>query len=155
MGLLDLEVPGQAHAAARLSGEPVIWLATTTASGRAHAVPVWFVWADPVVTVFTRPDTGKVAHLRARSAVSLHLDTAAHGTDVVLLRGRAALGEESVDPDDEAAFAAKYAPMLGGGSFADWRVDFSLPVVVTVTSLVAWRGTPEGLDQQVVGAQVS
>lgn len=148
MTLLDARIPGQAHAAERLRDAPVIWLATTTRSGSPHAVPVWFWWGDPAVVLFSRPDTGKVAHLRARPHVALHLDTAAHGADVVLLRGRASLE----DPDDEAerAFAAKYAPMLGGSPFAAWRETFSLAVVVTVESIVAWRATPEGLDQLVV-----
>ncbi len=155
MALLDPSVPGQAHAADRLRDDPVIWLATTTRSGRPHAVPVWFWWNDPVVLLFTRPGTGKVAHLRSRPEVALHLDTAAAGGDVVLLRGRAApvAPDGEGGPDDEAvrAFAAKYASMLGGQSFDQWRESFSLPVLVTVESLIAWRATPEGLDQQVVG----
>ena len=70
MALLNPQVPGQAHVGQRLRDEPVIWLATTTRSGAPHAVPVWFWWSDPVVTLFTRPDTGKVAHLRARPQVA-------------------------------------------------------------------------------------
>jgi PPOX class probable F420-dependent enzyme len=152
MALLNPDVPGQAHADSRLRGESVIWLATTTRSGAPHAVPVWFWWHDPVVTLFSRPDTGKIAHLRARPQVALHLDTASHGGDVVLLRGRAVPGGPGVDLDDEAerAFGAKYAPMLGGASFGQWRETFSLPVVVTVASIVAWRATADGLEQLVV-----
>jgi PPOX class probable F420-dependent enzyme len=153
MTLLDPQVPGQGHADDRLEAAPVIWLATTNRSGSPHVVPVWFWWSDPVVTMFTRPDTGKVAHLRSRPQVALHLDTAGHGGDVVLLRGRATLGdpgEQLPDDDAEPAFAAKYASMLGARSFAQWRETFTIPVVVTVESIVAWRATPEGLDQQVV-----
>lgn len=149
MTLLDPQVPGQAHAGTRLRGDPVIWLATTTRTGDPHAVPVWFLWHDPVITLFTRPDTAKVAHLRARPRVALHLDTAGHGADVVLLRGNATLDDP--EDGDVAAFARKYEPMLGGQPFVQWREMFSLPVLVTVESIVAWRATPEGLDQQVVG----
>lgn len=142
--LLDPADPVLAHAGTRLRTEPVLWLATS----RPHAVPVWFSWTDPVVTIFSRPDTVKVAHLRADPAVALHLDTAAGGTDVVLLSGRVEFG----DPHDERerAFAAKYADQLGGQSFAQWRSTFSLALTAVVGKVVAWQAGPGGLEYRSV-----
>jgi hypothetical protein len=34
-------------------------------------VPVWFTFDDPVVTVFSRPDTAKIGHLRAHDEGSV------------------------------------------------------------------------------------
>ncbi|GLZ51483.1 pyridoxamine 5'-phosphate oxidase family protein [Actinomycetospora sp. NBRC 106378] len=141
--LLDPNDPLLAHAHERLHDEPVIWLATS----RPHAVPVWFRWADPALTVFSRPDTAKIAHLRRDPRVALNLDTAAHGTDVVLLEGRAEL---DATPVGEEAFARKYAEMLGEQSFADWRETFSLALTITVRRLVVWRAGADGLEQRSV-----
>jgi PPOX class probable F420-dependent enzyme len=142
--LLDPADPVLAHAGTRLRTEPVVWLATA----RPHAVPVWFSWTDPVVTIFSQTDTAKVRHLRADPAVALHLDTAAQGTDVVLLHGRVEFG----DPDDERerAFATKYADQLGGQSFAQWRATFSLALTVVVGKVVAWQAGPGGLEYRSV-----
>ena len=141
--LLDPHDPLLAHAHERLHAEPVIWLATS----RPHAVPVWFRWSDPTVTVFSRPDTAKVAHLRRDPAVALHLDTAAYGTDVVLLEGQA---EVDGRPVGEDAFADKYAAMLGEQSFASWRETFSLAVTIVVRRLVVWRAGADGLEHRSV-----
>lgn len=141
--LLDPDDPLLAHAHERLHAEPVIWLATS----RPHAVPVWFRWSDPTVTIFSRPDTAKVAHLRRDPAVALHLDTAAHGTDVVLLEGRAELDDR---PAGEDAFAAKYADALGDQSFATWRETFSLSLRVLVRRVVVWRAGEGGLEHRSV-----
>ncbi|MDL5159489.1 pyridoxamine 5'-phosphate oxidase family protein [Actinomycetospora termitidis] len=141
--LLDPSDPVLAHAHERLAAEPVIWLATT----RPHAVPVWFGWSDPTVTIFSRPDTAKIGHLRRDPAVALHLDTAGGGGDVVLLEGRVEFDDR---PAGEEAFASKYAGMLGGQSFADWRSVFSTALTVVVAKVVTWRLGEGGLEHRSV-----
>src|ERR1700760_1752858 len=89
--LLGPEIPAGTGISDRLDSAPIIWLTTVSADGRPHSVPVWFHWADPVVTVFSRTDTAKVRRLRLNPAVSMCLDTAAHGTDVVIGEGEATL----------------------------------------------------------------
>lgn len=143
MPLLDAKL--DAHAAERLGREPVVWLQTVSPTGHPHAVPVWFVWHDPVVTLFTRPDTAKVGHLRRHPGVGIALDTAAGGTDVITGQGEAAIaGEDAVAPV-LVDLAAKYAALLGDQTLDQWRQVFSLPVVVTVTHLVHWHYEATGL----------
>jgi hypothetical protein len=36
-------------------------------------------------------------------------------------------------------FGEKYAGMLGGGGLGQWRETFSVPILVTVSKIVAWR----------------
>ena len=47
----------------------------------------------------------------------------------------------------EHLFAGKYAAMLGGGEagLKQWRNTFSLPVLVTVSRVVAWTRSAEQL----------
>jgi nitroimidazol reductase NimA-like FMN-containing flavoprotein (pyridoxamine 5'-phosphate oxidase superfamily) len=57
----------------RLGREKVIWLASVRADGRAHLVPVWFVWLDDLLYICTTPDTQKYANLVHNQMVALSL----------------------------------------------------------------------------------
>ena len=92
MALLDVARGDDRHTAERLTAEPVIWLGTVRPDGRPHNVPVWFAWHDPLVLIFSMPNTAKVRNMRASPAVSLSLDSADGGRDIVLAEGRATLG---------------------------------------------------------------
>lgn len=150
--LLDPTVAGHAHAACRLTAAPILWLTTVSADARPHSVPVWFLWTDPHVVVFSRPDTAKVERLRHNPAVSMSLDSAVGGGDIVLAEGDAAL----VTMEDVAAgldaFERKYAPLFGGQSFGEWLDLFSQPIRVTATKIISWTATPKGLDYMSVPA---
>ena len=91
MTLLDVTRADDRHTSERLSAEPIIWLGTVRPDGRPHNVPVWFAWHDPMVLIFSMPKTAKVADLRLSPAVSLALDSADGGQDIVLAEGRAEL----------------------------------------------------------------
>jgi PPOX class probable F420-dependent enzyme len=71
MALLDAARGDDRHTAERLTAEPVIWLGTVRPDGRPHNVPVWFAWHDPLVLIFSMPNTAKVRNVRASPAVSL------------------------------------------------------------------------------------
>jgi PPOX class probable F420-dependent enzyme len=148
--LLDPNRADDAHTAARLSGEPVIWLGTAGADGRPHQVPVWFCWRDPMVLIFSMPGTRKLRELERNPLVTLNLDSAAGGQDVVLAEGQAVVGAEGQAvagaeearggwPELAGALGDKYAGLLGDGGLEQWRETFSVPILVTVSKIVAWR----------------
>jgi PPOX class probable F420-dependent enzyme len=149
MPLLDPNRADDAHTAARLAGEPVIWLGTAGSNGQPHQVPVWFCWRDPVVLIFSMARTRKLRELERNPLVTLNLDSAAGGQDVVLAEGQAVVGEAQAVEELAGAFGAKYAAMLGApapapgptpdGALAQWRETFSVPILVTVSKIVAWR----------------
>lgn len=144
--LLDTSVTAHAHAACRLSAAPILWLSTVSADARPHSVPVWFLWSDPVVTVFSRPDTAKVARLRTNPAVSMSLDSAVGGGDIVLAEGDAELVAMDAVAGGLGDFERKYRPLFGGQSLQEWLDLFSQPIRVTTTKIIAWTATPKGLD---------
>jgi PPOX class probable F420-dependent enzyme len=149
--LLDVARSDDGHTAKRLSAEPVIWLGTVRPDGRPHNVPVWFAWQDPMVLIFSRPKTVKVGNMRRSPAVSLALDSADGGQDIVLAEGRA----EFVTADRHPHFLAgqfrhKYAPALGSMSFEEWRATFSQPVLIHVQRIIAWTRTATGPAYRVV-----
>ncbi|SFN81445.1 PPOX class probable F420-dependent enzyme, Rv3369 family [Pseudonocardia ammonioxydans] len=146
--LLDPADPRHDHAAARLAAEAIAWLTTVDDDARPHSVPVWFLFTDPEILLFSRPDTRKIARIRTRPGVCLSLDTAVSGTDVVLADGDAALSGEPA-PAELRAFGEKYRDMLGDQDLAGWRQVFAQPVRVRLHRIVAWHAGPDGLERAV------
>jgi PPOX class probable F420-dependent enzyme len=150
--LLDVTRTDDRHTSERLSAEPIIWLGTVRPDGRPHNVPVWFAWHDPMVLIFSMPKTAKVADVRLSPAVSLALDSADGGQDIVLAEGRAELiaGAERHPHFLAGKFREKYARSLGAMSFDQWRSTFSQPLLIQVNRITAWTRTAAGVAYRVV-----
>lgn len=152
MALLDVARSDDRHTAERLTAEPVIWLGTVRPDGRPHNVPVWFAWHDPLVLIFSMPKTAKVRNARLSRAVSLALDSADGGRDVVVAEGRATLvtGAGQHPHFLAAKFREKCAQALDATSFEEWRATFSQPLLVHVQRITAWTRTATGVAYRVV-----
>jgi len=83
--------------------------------------------------------TRKLRDLERSPLVALNLDSADGGQDVVLAEGRAEVGSASAAAEMAGAFGEKYAGRLGGAGLGQWRETFSVPILVTVSKIVAWR----------------
>src|SRR6202162_2938903 len=86
--LLDTTTRAGKHVQSRLQKEIVIWLATSGAEGRPHAVPVWFWWDGKSFLIYSVPGQ-KVRDIGANPKVALHLHTGPAGEDVVRIDGEA------------------------------------------------------------------
>ena len=138
--LLDLDRDDDAHTSGRLGKEPVIWLGTTRPEGRPHHVPVWFLWSDPQVLIFSMAGTQKLRNIDRMPAVTLSLDTADSGRDIVMAEGRAELVDDMAPPVPSMlpAFEEKYSALMDAPGFDAWRSTFSEPILVTVSRVIAW-----------------
>ena len=149
--MLDPSREDDAHIARRLDEDPIAWLGTTRRDGRPHTLPVWFAWNDPVAVVFSPPTAAKVAHLRARPACTLALESADGGNDIVIVEGTVALA--ALDSDDVAApaarFAEKYRPLMAV-AFEQWVQGFAQPLLVRAERIIAWSKPAGELRYRVV-----
>jgi hypothetical protein len=94
------------------------------------------------VLVFSLPNTQKVINLRNNPSVTLALDTADQGYDIVRLDGRAMLLD---DPDicgTMPAFVEKYARIPRRWSVEEWTAKFSQAIEIRPTKLVSWMTRP-------------
>jgi PPOX class probable F420-dependent enzyme len=85
---LDTTTPIGKRVQRRLEKEVIIWLATSGAEGRPHAVPVWFWWDGKSFLIYSLPGQ-KVNDIEANPKVTLHLNTSPDGGDVVRFDGDA------------------------------------------------------------------
>jgi hypothetical protein len=105
-----------------------------------------------MVLIFSMPKTAKVRDVRLSPAVSLALDSADGGQDIVLAEGRAELiaGAERHPHFLAEKFREKYAPSMGATSFDQWRSTFSQPLLIHVSRITAWTRTADGVAYRVV-----
>ena len=102
--------------------------------------------------IFSMPRTAKVSDMQRSPAVSLALDSADGGQDIVLAEGRARLITGAGEHPHFLAgqFRQKYSSSLGDTSFEDWRSTFSQPVLIHVDRIIAWTRTATGLASRTV-----
>lgn len=68
-----------------LDSEYVIWLTTVDRDLIPQPRPVWFIWDADAVLVFSKPDTGKIRHIRHHANVSLHFNSDSRAEEHVLV----------------------------------------------------------------------
>ncbi|GAC66533.1 pyridoxamine 5'-phosphate oxidase family protein [Gordonia soli] len=84
--------------AERVADEQVIWLTTVDTDGRPVPTPVWFLWSDDEVLVFSRPDTPKLRNIGENDRVALNLNSSSSGGDVAVLTARARIDPDGPNP---------------------------------------------------------
>lgn len=140
---LDPADPVHARALGRLAAEEIGWLGSIGRDGYPHAVPVWFVWADDAVVVFSQPPAAKVKNLRADPHALFHLEAGDDGEQLQVLRG---LAEVSAEPTSAwmervgEAYLAKYGEGIErlGSTPERFAAEYSVAIVLRPHSLIAW-----------------
>lgn len=90
----------------------MLWLTTIRRNGTPVSRPVWFVWDDPSIVVYTQPAARKVVQLVRSPLASVHLEAGPEGDDVVVLDVRADIVPGAAPPSSLPAYASKYAERI-------------------------------------------
>ena len=130
-----------AYVEQRLQKEIIIWLSSVRPDGRPHLVPVWFLWHEGKIVIFSKLDQ-KIRNLHANSNVMLALEALDEGEDVVLIEGRADILEVGQLSPTMASYAHKYAEGLKGlGTSAEQMAAiYNQAILITPTRFNAWKG---------------
>ena len=138
--VLDLSNPKDAHIDERLRAEPIIWLATTRPDGRPHLVPVWFLWDGETITIYSQPNNRKMRNLQHNPDVSLALNTADEGDDVVIVEGKAELLGQSTQTMNNPAYLEKYDRLIKDMQTTPDEIaaSYSEVIRVTPTRFISW-----------------
>jgi PPOX class probable F420-dependent enzyme len=110
---LDTSSPKGAYAAERLRTEPVIWLTTVRPDGQPQATPVWFVWDEETLLIYSRPEGRKLANIEANPLVSLNLDGDGKGGGIVSIEGAAEVLAEPPPVAEVQPYVDKYRQLIG------------------------------------------
>jgi PPOX class probable F420-dependent enzyme len=74
--MLDLNSKFGRFARKHLKSEYFIWLTTVDSTGTPQPRPVWFIWENETVLIFSQAKAYKVKHILKNPNVSLHFNSA-------------------------------------------------------------------------------
>lgn len=106
--MLDTSTEFGRRAERRLREERIIWLVTVRQDGMPQPLPVWFLWEEDTVLIFTQPGTQKIANLERNPKAALHLDGDGRGGDIIVLEGEAQPLTGDLTATDVEAYIEKY-----------------------------------------------
>ena len=129
--MFDLSSDFGVHVNQRLGDEGVIWLTTVAADGTPQPNPVWFVWDNDSILIYTKPDSAKLKNIKRNPRVSLNLEGAtSQGGDVIVITGIASIEEHTPHPNPN--YYAKYKEIMKelGREFEDVYREYSISLRV-------------------------
>jgi PPOX class probable F420-dependent enzyme len=125
------------HGEARLRDEKIAWLTTVRSDGQPQSSPVWFLWRDGEIVVYSKPTTQKVRNIRANAKVAIHLRDVDEGSDILSIEGTAEIDESYPPAAAIPPYVTKYRAMI-----ADIKMDpdsfaksYSVPVRIRPTKI--------------------
>jgi len=123
------------HALTRLAGDKVAWLTSVTPAGQPQTFPVWFLWGDGEVLVYSATKAMRNRNIATNPRVSVHLEGDGDGGDLVIIEGTARVDHTTPSPDRHAAYMAKYGELMvrDVGSVERFVADYTIPVRITPT----------------------
>ncbi len=126
-----------ANAEQRLRQEALIWLVTVRDGVTPQASPVWFLWDDESILIYSQPNTPKLRNIARNPIVGLHLNGSAVGNDIVIVTGNARIDDGAPPAAEQPAMAQKYVDDLrlvsSPEALARTFDGYSVPIRVTPT----------------------
>jgi PPOX class probable F420-dependent enzyme len=132
----------RASIVAALERDEVIWLSSIRPDGRPHLVPVWFVWNDDSIVVFSKPGAQKVRNLRRDPRAMVAIGEATAGFDIELIEAEADVAPGSSDETARERFATKYEAALrrAASTVEEFATVYSQSIRLRPTRWLGWGG---------------
>jgi PPOX class probable F420-dependent enzyme len=137
MQTLDPTTETGAKALDRLRSEEIGWLTTVTPDGQPQSSPVWFLWQDGAIVIYSQRRARRNGNIADQPRVSFNVNTDATGDDYVTIEGIATL-EAGPPATTNPVYVAKYASRIAGyGWTVDWFAG-EYPFLLRITR-TRWR----------------
>jgi PPOX class probable F420-dependent enzyme len=133
--VFDSGSDADAHALERLTTDMIGWLTSVTPGGRPQSFPVWFVWEDGEVLVYSDHRARRNTNIAANARVSFHLNDDGRGDDLVIVEGEARVDDATPQIQANPRYVAKYGPWINTsfGSPEGMAAIYSVPVRIRPT----------------------
>jgi PPOX class probable F420-dependent enzyme len=125
----------------RLDEQKLAWLTTVSSDGTPQPNPVWFIWDDGVIYIFSRANQAKLANIRRSPRIAVNLDATADEEHVTIFTGRAEIIDRADLPDDILdRYAERYAEGMKGIKMtrAEYEAAYTVPIRFTPEKLRGW-----------------
>ncbi len=132
-----------ARALGRLASDRIGWLTSGTPGGQPQTFPIWFLWEDGTILVYSdRRARRNNANVAANPRVSFHLDTNDGGGDVVVVEGEAVIDPTVPPVTEHPGYLTKYGrwidEYLGGAT--EMAEVYSVPLRIHPTRVRTSEG---------------
>jgi len=114
----------------RLERELIAWLTTVDPAGQPQSSPVWFLWDQAEVIVFSRAGAPRARNIAANALVSVHLNSDETASDVVTFEGVARLVAGAPPASAMPTYQAKYGDLIKsyGWTPESFSADYPDPI---------------------------
>jgi PPOX class probable F420-dependent enzyme len=109
---LDPATKDGARALERLESELIGWLTTVNPDGQPQSSPIWFLWTEGELLIYSRTRAPRNGNLEERPLVSFNLNTDAEGDDVLTAEGEARIVPDDPPASANPVYIAKYRGLL-------------------------------------------
>ncbi len=122
----------------RLEDELILWLTTLGKDGAAHPKPVWFLWENGEILIYTQPDAAKVRHIARDNRVALNFNTSHDGEHVAVINGPARMVADAPKAIATPAYVAKYKQGIADIGLTPESFSTAYSVAIRVTPEKLW-----------------
>ncbi len=131
-----------ARALERLRNDRIAWLTTVTLAGQPQTMPIWFLWADGELLVYSHRRARRNANIAANPKVSFHLSDDGTGGDIVMLEGEARIDPDYPRAPENPAYLERYIEWIDRdlGGPAEFGKNYNLPLRIVPTRGVSFAG---------------
>jgi len=120
------------HATDRLKNDLIAWLTTVSPAGQPQTSPVWFLWDEGVIWVYSLADTARIRNIEANPKVSLNLDGNGMGGDIVTIEGQAAFDPSAPAASQVPAYVTKYTARMEHHGWTPQEFSEKYPVAIRI-----------------------
>ena len=140
--MIDPTTKAGARVAERLERELILWLTTVTPAGQPQTSPVWFLWVDGEILLFSRADTPRLGQRPRQPPGGRHLRRRRRRRRRRLHRGRgpdrARAGGRSPTSRPPTSRSTRRSSTAYGWTMESMLVDYPVEIRIRPTRIRAW-----------------
>jgi len=125
----------------RLEVQKLAWLTTMDSKGTPQPNPVWFIWDDGVIYIFSKPNQAKLSNIARSGRVAINLEATADEEHVTIFTGQAEIIDRADLPADILdRYAERYKDGMTGIQMtrAEYEAAYAIPIRFTREKLRGW-----------------
>lgn len=141
--MIDFKSKFGRFAKKQLTNEYFIWLTTVDSMGTPQPRPVWFIWENDSILIFSQVKAHKLKHIRKNPNVALHFNTEDHDGEkrLIVFTGLAKIEKKSLPAHKNRAYLRKYKSGIHGlkSTPEQFSGEYSVAIRIAPTKLRGWE----------------
>ncbi len=125
-----------------LKNEYVIWLTTIDSNLTPQPRPVWFIWDEDSILIFSQVTAHKLKHIQKHPNVALHFNTDESGDKhVIIFTGEAVIDKDCPPAHKVPAYFKKYKKGIADLNMTPegFSVEYLTAIRIRPTNLRGWE----------------